>query len=111
MSKTIDAATLHNWQTRKQAFVLVDTLPANSYARGHLPGAIHIVSDDILARAGTVLLNHDARIVVYCASEDCKRAGLAAERLKRLGYRNVYHFVGGRKAWVAAGYPLESTSP
>lgn len=111
MSKTIDATTLRDLQTRKQAFVLVDTLPANSYGHGHLPGAINIVSDDILSQAAAVLLDRDSLIVVYCASENCKRAGLSAGRLDRLGYRNVRHFVGGRKAWVAAGFPLETTPP
>jgi len=41
--KTIDTETLYAWQRKKQDFVLVDTLPAESYAEGHLPGAIHII--------------------------------------------------------------------
>ncbi len=107
MSKTIDATTLRDWQTQKQAFVLLDTLPQNSYDRGHLPGAIHIVSDDILARATAVLPDQEAVIVVYCASATCQRAGLSVERLETLGYHHVHHFVGGRKAWTEAGYPLD----
>jgi len=44
--------------------------------------------------------------VVYFASKECKRAGLAAERLKTLGYARITHFVGGKKDWIAAGYSL-----
>jgi rhodanese-related sulfurtransferase len=29
------------------------------------------------------------------------------ERLIKLGYRNVLHYVGGKKDWVGAGLPLE----
>ncbi|WP_183324597.1 rhodanese-like domain-containing protein [Halomonas cerina] len=44
---------------------------------------------------------------MYCASEDCKRAGRAAERLTRLGYTEVYHYGGGKRAWLAEGLSLE----
>ncbi|TFH87471.1 rhodanese-like domain-containing protein [Billgrantia azerbaijanica] len=104
---TINTATLRNWQTRGQTFLLVDTLPADSFAKGHLPGAINIVSDDILEEGPRRLPDKQATIVVYCASKDCKRAGKAAERLARLGYTEVYHYVGGKRAWQADGLPLE----
>ncbi|MBB3189847.1 rhodanese-like domain-containing protein [Halomonas cerina] len=48
---TIDTATLHDWQRRHRDFTLVDTLPAEAFAKGHLPGAINIVSDDIMDAA------------------------------------------------------------
>ncbi|HUF21266.1 MAG TPA: rhodanese-like domain-containing protein [Burkholderiales bacterium] len=105
---TIDTDTLRDWQGQGRDFTLVDTLPADSFAAGHLPRAINIVSDDILDEAPTRLPDKQATIVVYCASESCKRAGLAAERLVSLGYRRIIHYVGGKKAWVAARLPLES---
>lgn len=104
---TIDTDTLRDWQRQRQDFTLVDTLPADVFAEGHLPGAINIVSDDILDEAPTRLPDRQATIVVYCASESCKRAGLAAERLASLGYRRIVHYEGGKKAWVATGLPLE----
>jgi len=45
-------------------------------------------------------------IVVYCASAACRRAGLSAERLEQLGYTQVFHFVGRKRNWVSAGFPL-----
>lgn len=106
--RTIDTDTLRDWQSGGQDFILVDTLPGDTFAKGHLPGAINIVSDDILDEAHRRLPDRQSTIVVYCASEDCKRAGKAAERLASLGYRRIAHYVGGKKAWVAAGLPLES---
>ncbi|MAR74672.1 MULTISPECIES: rhodanese-like domain-containing protein [unclassified Halomonas] len=68
---TIDTATLRDWQRRYRNVALVDTLPAAAFAKGHLPGAINIVSDDILDEAPRRLPDKQATIVVYCASEDC----------------------------------------
>ncbi|MCL7930638.1 hypothetical protein [Halomonas llamarensis] len=48
---TFDTTTLRDWQTRGQDFTLVDTLSTDTFARGRLPGAINIVSDDILDEA------------------------------------------------------------
>lgn len=86
--------------------VIVDTLPPEAFAKGHLPGAITIRSDDILAQAPQRLADRDAEIVVYCASPRCMRAGKSAARLESLGYRRVRHFEGGKEAWREAGLPL-----
>ena len=43
---SIDTETLRAWQLQRRKFVLVDTLPEQSFAKGHLPGAINIVSED-----------------------------------------------------------------
>jgi len=110
MINCIDTETLRQWQHEGQDFVLIDTLPPGSFAGGHLPGAINIVSDDILTQARKRLTNMNATIVVYCASAQCKRAPLAAERLESLGYHRVFHYKGGKKDWTAAKLPIEVNS-
>lgn len=107
--ETIDTATLAQWQDEAQDFVLIDTLPHSAFKAGHLPGAINIVSDEILDRAPAVLANRAATAVVYCASPACQRARLSTERLTSLGYRHVYHYVGGKQDWVASGRALEES--
>ena len=106
----IDTKTLRNWQIGRRDFVLVDTLPGATYDKEHLPGAIHIMSDDILDCAAARLPDTKRQVVVYCASAKCQRAGLAAGRLETLGYTRVVHFVGGKRDWIAAGFPLESST-
>jgi len=107
MINGIDTETLQRWQYQGKKFVLIDTLPSDSFTNGHLPGAINIVSDDILDHAPEHLPDPNTIIVVYCASVKCKRAGLAAERLDSLGYHQVFHYKGGKKDWTAAALPLE----
>lgn len=102
----ISVDTLRTWQHEDKALTLVDTLPEKHFAAGHLPGAINIVSDDIVAQAPSRLPDRDARIVVYCASVTCRRAGLAAERLQKLGYTHVSHLASGKRGWLAAGETL-----
>lgn len=106
MTIRITTETLLAWQTAGRRFALIDTLPAASFTEAHLPGAINIVSDDILARAPAQLPDRETVIVVYCASASCQRAQRSAERLQSLGYRQVMHYQGGRKSWAAAGLPL-----
>lgn len=92
---------------RGDDFVLIDTLPAAAYRKGHLPGAINIVSDDILSEAPKALPDRDAEIVVYCANGPCRRSERSARRLTSLGYTRVFDYHEGKAEWVAAGLPLE----
>lgn len=108
MVTPIDRDTLYDWIFRGADFELVDTLPREAFVRHHLPGAIHIVSDDIETEAPRRLPERGSTVVVYCGSTACKRSQKAASRLEGLGYTDVREYVEGRRDWEAAGLPLES---
>ena len=108
MPQAIDRHTLADWIERGADFDLVDTLPAEPYARHHLPGAIHIRSDDIEVEAPRRLPDRVRTVVVYCGSTACQRSTKAAHRLERLGYTDVREYVEGRQDWQAAGLPTAS---
>ncbi len=78
-----------------------------SYARSHLPGAINLPVEWVDERAPRRIPDLDTEIVVYCIDSACDSSARVAERLLELGYRNVRHYVEGKKDWVAAGLPLE----
>ena len=92
---------------RGDRFVLIDTLPETAYRKNHLPGAINIPSDDILAEAPVRIPDPDSEIVVYCGNGPCKRSSLSADRLRTLGYRRVRDYHEGKADWIAAGFPVE----
>lgn len=50
--------------------------------------------------------NRDAIIVTYCRGGS--RGALAAQTLRRLGYKNATNLKGGLKGWAKAGYPVET---
>ncbi len=53
---------------RRDNFILVETLPAQTYFHAHLPGAINLPPDRVKELATQVLPDKDAEIIVYCAS-------------------------------------------
>lgn len=86
---------------------LVEALPEKYWRDGHLPGAIQIDHTEVSDKAGAMLPDKGARIVVYCASTECQNSAKAARTLEALGYTDVYEYAEGKQHWVEAGLPLE----
>jgi rhodanese-related sulfurtransferase len=89
------------------SLILVHTLTADSYAAGHIPGALSLPAADVTARAHEVLPDRTAEIVVYCGSFTCPVAERAAGLLRDLGYTNLRHYRGGLADWTGSGGELE----
>jgi hypothetical protein len=51
---------------RHDAFELVDALPAEYFARSHLPGAVNLPYEVVRERAPEVLPDKGADVVLYC---------------------------------------------
>jgi rhodanese-related sulfurtransferase len=92
---------------RGDDFVLVDALAPMSYAHSHLPGAINLPPEWVDERGPRRIPHLDTEVVVYCADVTCDSSEIVANRLLELGYRNVSHYVGGKRDWIDAGLPLE----
>ena len=84
-------------------FLLVDVREDNEWARGHLPGAVHlgkgIIERDIEARVPDT----GAKVVLYCGGGF--RSALVADNLQKMGYTNVESMDGGWRGWLEAGLP------
>ena len=48
----------------------------------------------------------DIMIVTYCRNGG--RGALAAQTLRKMGYKNVVSLQGGLKGWAKAGYPIKT---
>jgi len=55
--------------------------------------------------------DHDRKLIFYCLGPKCTASPKAADLAVKLGYRNVYAFIGGLPAWVKAGYPTRTIDP
>ena len=90
--------------------VLIDCNGSESFAKGHIPGAI----DFEAAKADLAkLLPQDktALVVAYCGGPMCGAYKAGAEAAAKLGYANVKHFAGGISGWQKAGEKMEATEP
>jgi rhodanese-related sulfurtransferase len=107
MKSTISRNEIMTRMESGASMTLIEALPKKHYLSGHLPGAINIPHTEIEVRAGELLPDRDALIVVYCASLACRNSALAAQTLGQLGYRNVRVFAEGKQDWSEAGLPME----
>jgi len=87
-----------------ERMILVDVREESEWARGHVPGAIHIGKGVIERDVEKKIPDKDAPIVLYCGGGF--RSALAADNLQKMGYRNVISMDGGWRAWTEAGFPV-----
>ncbi|MES9540657.1 MULTISPECIES: rhodanese-like domain-containing protein [unclassified Actinomadura] len=86
--------------------VVVDTRSAESWAQGHVQGAVHLPTAEIADRAAA-LVPEGATVVVYCWGPGCNGAQKAALEFAKLG-RPVKEMLGGFEYWAREGCPVET---
>jgi rhodanese-related sulfurtransferase len=89
----------------REKLTLVDVREDNEWARGHLPGAVHLGKGIIERDIEEALPDKDAPLVLYCGGGF--RSALVADNLQKMGYTNVISMDGGWRGWTTAGYPIE----
>jgi rhodanese-related sulfurtransferase len=93
----------------KEGALLIHTLPAEHFAKKHLPGATNacVYQVTFLDDVRAIGADKVSAIVLYGSSSHSLDAVTAAEKLHRDGYRQVFVLEGGIAAWQAAGIPVE----
>jgi rhodanese-related sulfurtransferase len=86
-----------------EKFLLVDVREDNEWAKGHLPGAVHLSKGIIERDIEQKVPDTSAKVILYCGGGF--RSALAAENLQKMGYTNVESMDGGWKGWLDAGLP------
>ena len=85
-----------------EKLVLIDVREESEWARGHLPGAIHLGKGVIERDIEQRLPDAGTKVVLYCGGGF--RSALAADSLQKMGYSNVESMDGGWKGWLDAGF-------
>ena len=88
-----------------ETFLLVDVREDNEWAKGHLPGAIHMGRGVIERDVEKAVPDTATKMVLYCGGGF--RSALVADNLQRMGYPNVESMDGGWRGWNEAGLPTE----
>ena len=106
-------ALLESLKKQQDRVLVLDVRSEEEFAKGHVPGAVHIPYDELESRVDEVKAREADRIVVYC--ERGGRAGKAEATLQDAGFENVYDLEGHMKAWRAdrrpTKRPLSSVDP
>ncbi|MFG1627513.1 rhodanese-like domain-containing protein [Kribbella sp. NPDC049227] len=87
-------------------WVLIDSRSQESWDQGHVPGAVHLPTREIAARAASVVPD-GVTVVTYCWGPGCNGATKAALEFARLGYP-VKEMIGGFEYWTREGLPVET---
>jgi rhodanese-related sulfurtransferase len=89
----------------REKLTLIDVREESEWARGHLPGAVHLSKGVIERDIEEAFPDKEAPLVLYCGGGF--RSALVADNLKKMGYTNVISMDGGWRGWTSAGYPVE----
>jgi thiosulfate/3-mercaptopyruvate sulfurtransferase len=114
----VTTAELKGWIDQKKPMMIIDTMPLkDSYVKQHIPGAVPYefpipevkeMDDATKAKFEQFLgPDKDKTLVFYCGFVKCTRSHNGAMWAVKLGYKNVYRYPGGIKAWAEADYPVD----
>ena len=93
----------------KERFTLIDVREESEWAKGRLPGAVHMSKGIIERDIENAVPIKGTPIVLYCGGGF--RTALVADNLQKMGYTSVLSMEGGWRGWLDAGYPTEKDVP
>jgi len=88
--------------------VLVDVREDHEWQAGHARGAVHLGRGIFERDLERRFPDKDTELILYCGGG--YRSALAAESAQRMGYRRVVSLIGGYRALLMAGWPVETGS-
>jgi rhodanese-related sulfurtransferase/polyisoprenoid-binding protein YceI len=109
MTTRIDAAELRSRLDKGEPLAVIDVLPEEFFIEQHLPGARRagVYEVTFLDQIKQLGLQADTPVVLYGAGQGSLDSSVAAEKLERAGFTQLFNFEGGREAWLEAGGKLE----
>jgi len=86
-------------------FLVIDVREKDEWKQGRIPGAIHL-SKGILERdIESAVPDKNKELILYCGGG--YRSALAADNLKKMGYKNAKSLAGGWREWNKKEFPTE----
>jgi rhodanese-related sulfurtransferase len=98
-----EANSLIQKNKNNRNFVILDVRTPAEFKDGHIAGAINIDYHAPTFKEQLNGLNKTKVYLLYCRT--ARRSRAALEMMRELGFREVYHMLGGIVGWQAAGLP------
>jgi len=103
--KETNVADVRKRMESGERFLLVDVREDNEWAKGHLPGAVHMGRGVIERDIEKSVPETGTKMILYCGGGF--RSALVADNLRKMGYTSVESMDGGWRGWNEAGLPTE----
>lgn len=84
--------------------IILDVRPAADYKRGHLLNAMNLPIAQLDAQLGQIDKHKTRPVLVYCSLGGS--SVVAAEKLRKHGYSEVYPLSGGINSWQGSNLPV-----
>ncbi len=89
----------------KKKIILLDSREEKEFNTSHIKNAIHIGFNKFDAKSTTsIIKNQNDTIVVYCSVG--VRSENIGEKLKKMGFKNVFNLYGGIFEWKNTGHEV-----
>jgi rhodanese-related sulfurtransferase len=95
--KEINSAQLRSMKNSSEKFTLIDVREPDEVEQGAIAGSVALPRGQLEYKIDTITTDKSARIVCYCGGGG--RSALAAQSLKRMGFKDVLSLEGGYKKW------------
>lgn len=101
----LDAASFAALKDKLEDEWIIDVRTKPEFDNGHIASAINMdyYADDFQKQLAT--LPKDKPLLIYCLSGS--RSNAAIDKLKSMGYTDIYHLSGGIQSWKQANLPVE----
>lgn len=115
--KLISTEDLKKKVDAKEDMIIVDTMPAKSYNKNHIPGAVNaelpVTMEEVTPEQKEAFIkalgtDKNKEIILYCGFVGCERSHVGAMIAKEAGFTNVIRHPGGIGAWMEAQFPVEA---
>ena len=87
----------------------IDSRTGADYRKGHLPEAFSLPMAEFDQVITKLQRECEATQPLLVYDADGALAAKAARKLRKQGFEKVFRLKGGYKAWIGAGYPVESS--
>ena len=95
--------------TTKENIQILDVRTPTEFFSGHINNALQADwNDKVEFERRLAFVDKIKPVYVYCLAGGRSKA--AVDKLRNMGYNNVYELEGGTNAWLAANKPLEGNS-
>ena len=99
----VDTAALKAMVNAKVPATIVDARTPQYDDGKRIPGAIYLPADSSDEAIAQALPDKEQLLVAYCSNLKCPASKILAEKLVKLGYKNIVKYPEGLEGWIQAG--------